>query len=717
MKQQKLLNGRLYLDMLRQLMLMGCILAAACILITLLPPLVYAVTWSTTDSIQISIKAVAPALWGFLYLGGAGLVYLAFSWLNQRNACDCYYALPNTARTTWLSTFAAVATWIVGIVTATVTLGYLGYAAAGIALPMAYFPKLVAYFAIGTLQVAAATSVAVSLTGTRFSNLVVTALILFLPRFLLTMVGLGVLERSHMIPASELSFLLNPRYNIAAVPLTLFSSIMNGEGVPELIGFGWGDLYSAVLTLLYAAAGLVLHEHRRAETAGSSAPCQLLQHIYRSALTIPFLSVLAFAAAVEYERLLYYMSHHFAITATLVLVAALCYFAYELMTSKRFKNLLTTLPLFLVLIFAVPAALYGGTVLCTDFMQQRTVQVSEIESIRIDVTDLHDVTTYERLLLREVDIRNEELNELVVTALNRTIACAEAHQGAIFPEEESSGAVFGGSQCKITISTGRRSFTRFVYFTPAELRSIETILAKDADCQAARRILPKTEEVISCQLVLDGEWHSLGGDDAYRWTDYLEELSAYSGAEYDAAMTDTPYQGVLQLRVVGRRNGVRFTTCYPVNAYTPKLFETAMSYGSIKLQSLRDTLQILESADETSNASASITFLHTGASGEVVRYDGNPLENDALLAAMQRAAESPDAQTARMDAPLMLVWWELLQESPDSIGEEWVTLSFISETVLVALEPAEAEALMQLLEASGKDGFLYPVPSATDTHS
>lgn len=712
MKQQKLLNGRLYLDMLRQLMLMGCILAAACILITLLPPLVYAVTWSTTDSIQVSIEAITPALWGFLYLGGAGLVYLAFSWLNQRNACDCYYSLPNTARTTWLSTFAAVATWIVGIVTATVTLGYLGYAAAGISLPMAYFPKLLAYFVIGTLQVAAATTVAVSLTGTRFSNLVVTVLILFLPRFLLTMVGFGVLERSHMIPASELSFLLNPRYNIAAVPLTLFSSIMNGESIPELIGFGWGDLYSAVLALLYAAAGLVLHEHRRAETAGSSAPCRLLQHIYRSALTIPFMSVLAFAAAAEYERLLYYMSHHFAITATLVLAAALCYFAYELMTSKRFKNLLTTLPLFLVLIFAVPAVLYGGTVCCADLMQQRTVQASEIESIRIDVTDLNDVTTYERLMLREVDIRNEALNELVVTALNRTIAYAEEHQGAIFPEQEVSGAELGGNQCKITISTGSRSFTRSVYFTPAELRTIETILAKDADCQAARRILPKTEEVTSCQLVLNGEWYSLNGDDTYQWTDYLEELSAYSGAEYDTAMTDAPFQGALQLRVVGRRNGVRFTAVYPINAYTPKLFETAMSYGLLKLQSLRDTLQSLQSADETTSASVTITFLNTGASGEVVQYDGNPLENDALLTAMQRAAESSDVQTTRTDAPLMLIWWELTQQSDDSFGEKWY--DYVSETVLVALEPDEAEALMQLLDASGKG---ESVPNAADTPS
>ena len=43
MKQHRFFNARLYADLLRQLMLTGCILAAACILITLLPPLIYTV--------------------------------------------------------------------------------------------------------------------------------------------------------------------------------------------------------------------------------------------------------------------------------------------------------------------------------------------------------------------------------------------------------------------------------------------------------------------------------------------------------------------------------------------------------------------------------------------------------------------------------------------------------------------------------------------------
>lgn len=702
MKQQKLLNRRLYVDMLRQLMLMGCILAAACILITLLPPLIYAVTWSTTANVQISIAEVTPALWGFLYLGGAGLVYLAFSWLNRRNACDCYYSLPNTARATWLSTFAAVATWIVGIVTATITLAYLGYAAAGISLPLAYFPKLFAYFTIGTLQVAAVTTVAVSLTGTRFSNLVVTALLLFLPRFLLTMVGFGVLERSEMIPASELSFLLNPHYNIAAVPLTLFYDLLYQGNLPDLIGFGWSDLYSAVLMLLYAAAGLVLYERRRAETAGSSAPNRVLQHVYRSALTIPFLAVLGFAAASSYERFLYYVPNNFAMAATLVLAAALCYFAYELMTSKRFKNLLTTLPLFLVLILAVPALLYGGTIWCTNAMQQKTVSAEAMESVSIRTTDLYQVTTYERLLLQEVKIQNEELFSLIETALNRTIAYAEAHQGAIYPSEDAqSGGVSGGSKCQVTISTGSSTLTRAIYLTPVEIRTIESVVEKDEACQAARRVLPKEEEVRYFSLVIGNQRYDLS-DYSYQWTDYLEELGQYSGTEYDAAMTEDPYQGRLQIRVSGRRNGESFQSVYPVNAYTPKLFQTAVLCGTEGLDNLREVCQILQSTEKyTGEGWIRVDFLNTGDASENTIYEGEPQKNAGLLTVLQRAAEQSTIQTIQPDTPMMLIEYQMEVYSVNQDGDQWTV--WREGTVLVALEPGEADTLIQTLQASEKE--------------
>ena len=67
-KQHKWFNLRLYVDMLRQLKLVGFILAGACVVITLLPPAVNLIDGYTPG--EIHIAEIAPALWGFLYIGG-----------------------------------------------------------------------------------------------------------------------------------------------------------------------------------------------------------------------------------------------------------------------------------------------------------------------------------------------------------------------------------------------------------------------------------------------------------------------------------------------------------------------------------------------------------------------------------------------------------------------------------------------------------------------
>ena len=66
MKQHKLFNARLYGDMLRQIKVTGSILAAACILISLLPPIIYGFGEQDVSSIAVDINFVVPALWGFM---------------------------------------------------------------------------------------------------------------------------------------------------------------------------------------------------------------------------------------------------------------------------------------------------------------------------------------------------------------------------------------------------------------------------------------------------------------------------------------------------------------------------------------------------------------------------------------------------------------------------------------------------------------------------
>ena len=701
MKQHKLFNVRLYADMLRQLKVTGCILAAACILISLLPPIIYGFSDLNNASIVVDIYAVVPALWGFMFVGGAGLVYTAFPYLTQRNASDFYYSLPNTARATYLSILAAVATWIVGTVTATVALTYAGYAVAGISLNAAFFPYLLGYFTIGTLLVAGGATVAVCISGTKFSNLVLTLLILFLPRFIMTFAGAVISEQTRIIPITEMPFFLNPAYNIAAAPVSVIFSVFTGNGAWDVL-FTTGYLYSIILALIYFAAGLALYCRRRSEVAGLNAPSRTLQHIYRCAITLPFFAILTFTAFASDSNVFEFYRDNFALTVTMFLLAALVYFAYELMTTKKFKNLLTTAPLFVGLAVVVPVLLWIGTSAISDGMLNHTAAPEEIKSVQINLSG-RGTPTYSQLLAKDLKYRDGALASLVANALDRTVE-----------EVKSDRFRYEQPAYSITISTGITSFTRTISFTEEEEAALRSIISADSDYTAAMRSMPEENEVT--RVVGCGRFHF----DRGIWTQYVEELSAYSGGEYDAAISEDPYQGEIGLTVQGEHGTTAFRSFYPLNRYTPKTLAAVLDRingdSMPGLREMRDSLAVwAETAGDEKGVGEDyvqidVLFLNTGGSADgwrlyadsyMVAYPEEDLEDDGLtlselMTLLDRAVEA-DGGAITPETPLMSVNFSYQQYDGDFKGYDG--------RVFVPLLPGEAEEMIaDLQESGGEDG-------------
>lgn len=708
MKQHKLFNARLYGDMLRQIKVTGSILAAACILISLLPPIIYGFGEQDVSSIAVDINFVVPALWGFMFLGGAGLVYTAFSYLTQRNASDFYYSLPNTARATYLSVLAAVATWIVGTVTATVALTYAGYAVAGLSLNLAFAPYLLGYFTIGTLLVAGGATVAVCISGTKFSNLVLTILILFLPRFIMTFAGVTINDLTRIIPVGEMPFFLNPAYNIAAVPMSVFFGLFSGSNTLD-IQFTPGYLYSFVLAAAYFAAGLALYCRRRSEVAGMNAPSRTMQHIYRCAITLPFFVILAFVALANDRNVFAFYRDNFPLTATMFLLAALVYFAYELITTKKFKNLLTTVPLFVGLAVVVPVLLWIGTSVVSDAMLDHTVEPQEIKSVCIDLSGGRSTPEYSQLLARDLEYRDGALASLVANALDRTVDDVKRHN---FRYDLPSYPV--------KISTGLTSFTRTICFTSEEEAALQSIVSGDSGYIAARRSLPERDEV---QLILGCGYVRM---ESGVWAQYVEELSAYSGGEYDAAISEDPYRGEIGLRVRGARGTAEFNSFYPLNRYTPETLAAVLGrINSDNLPALREMRDSLAARSEQAGEDKIVgedsiqnedyiqidfRFLNTGSDADAVMLyadnytvinqeavsDGG-LTLSELTALLDRAAETGDAAITP-EMPLMAVSFHYQRyDAADDVYTDY------NGQVFAPLLPGEAEqiAARYLPEAGG----------------
>lgn len=549
-KQHKWFNLRLYVDMLRQLKLVGCILAGACVVITLLPPAVNLIDGRTPGDIHIA--EIAPVLWGFIYLGGAGLIYAAFSYLTQRNACDFYHSLPSKARAIYLSNIAAAATWILGTVVGTVFVGWISYGLCGAWANFSYVLYLIAYFTSGTLLVAACAAIAVCISGTKFSNLTITVLILFLPRFLLTLVGQSICEIARNVPQSALPFLLTPNCNITAMPFSIFTSGFGTEPL-EVITSISAYLYTLGLALVWFALGLWLYCRRRSETAGQSAPSRLMQHVYRCALTVPLLAVIGFWAIMDYQSLPELLESDPAIVLVLVALSAILYFAYELITTKRFKNLLSTLPLFLGLAVVVPLAAYLPGTGIANAMLFRSATAEELSSVRIALNDSFGRPTYSQIVTDEIDYKSETMLALL----------AKAHERTVNDIQEGYSAFSGMVAYEVTFDTGFSSFTRKVALTNQENRQLRALITENAEYIAAQRELPKPNEVHS--ILFNGASVS----DAL-WELYRSELNAYSGETYDKAITEAPYIDLMMLTVNGDRGVTTYRSSYPLNSYTPK---------------------------------------------------------------------------------------------------------------------------------------------------
>ena len=195
---KKNFDAGLYREGLRQLRVLGITMLAIFVLASVLVPLSDAVSlsaypeWSPSYTVHYSSYLSQNPLILLSFPVAAPLLTLAlFGFLNKRNACDLYHAIPQTRNALFFSFFAAIVTWLV------ILIAVPALVSEAVCL---LFPKYLEIYPLSALQictqaliasigVAAAVLLAMSMTGTIFTNLVVALLIIFLPRVLIYVVS------------------------------------------------------------------------------------------------------------------------------------------------------------------------------------------------------------------------------------------------------------------------------------------------------------------------------------------------------------------------------------------------------------------------------------------------------------------------------------------------------------------------------------------------
>lgn len=344
------------------------------------------------------------------------MVLIAFSVFNKRASSDFYHSLPYTRPCVFVSMTAAVYTWVISISVLCSLVGYVGMASLPKLFTVVYdgaFDLILTYVAQAIMTVGAC-ALGMALTGNLLSNVCVTGLILFLPRFIITVMTSWISSTAGFlaIDASGTSFLsMNINVLVSSFVGSLFYGTVDfSNNLPA-------DIYSICLGLVYTALALFTFVKRKSETATQPAPDRITQHIIRILLSM-VIGIFAVMLLLEAEIA-------GAIIVSLVTVAL--YFSYELITTKKWKNCVRALPGLGVL---AALCIICGVVMVSvpKVASGYTPDADDVDSVRI----VSNGANFYRdqwfgLEAQNLDLEGEEIVKLACTTLKENIELYKKH--------------------------------------------------------------------------------------------------------------------------------------------------------------------------------------------------------------------------------------------------------------------------------------------------
>lgn len=479
----KIFSGGVYAESMRKLRVFGFISLAVMLLCELVPPmsayidrlqygkqLVDFAGFEASGVDVVGFESMCmSAIFTVLFITPVMMLIL-FSGFNKRAFSDFYHSLPYTRTCIYISFIAAVLTWVVGISVVSSAVGIFTRLAMpwAFALSFAGFAKYCIIYFVIAIYLCGGIALACSVTGTLLSNITVSGLIMFFPRYMAYLVCSQLCETSFLVNSARYIPLLSPRYNllIGSIVDGFFSAIRTRE---ENYSIG-PIIYTLIVAVVYLVLAAVLFKKRSSEIAGQSAPGKKTQTVIRSALTlVP--STLGTCAMLGGE---------WSLALVMYVLSVIVYFAYELLTTMRWHSLLRALPL-----LAIVVVLNGVMALSIIAMRGAAMsyrpEADEVESVRLVDNSGH--YSYTANLTSRLEITDKEVISVVTDTL-----------GDNLDSLENKGFVYNADRESVTTVVAIRSgvFTRHrsLTFDSDDYRKIIGLLKNNEDYKKDIMTLP-----------------------------------------------------------------------------------------------------------------------------------------------------------------------------------------------------------------------------------
>lgn len=357
MKEGKLFSLRLFCEGFRQLKIPSVLMTIFYSLIVVIEPMerisdYYLTSAWDREPREVDFHNIFYVLNYTAFLIVPVLIFWLFRFMMKRSTSDFYHSLPVSRVCLTVSFFAAALTWMTVILLAQTAVGILIHALYPAVFVVDYssiLAGMLGKLTVGLLS-GGYTLLALALTGTMMSGMATAVLLAYLPMFASMMLCEGMEDtyRSYNLGAWK-----HPDGRVA-----LRSFINNFEDALELNLMNAFDdpkhsVWQILVTLLIGVAvfllAVLMMRFRKSETAGKPAICQGVHVAIRISGT---LFVLWFLGDFLFGSM----------SLVAIILALVAYLSYELLTTRRWYNLLKSLvwlPLVAILYFVPYLCGYG----------------------------------------------------------------------------------------------------------------------------------------------------------------------------------------------------------------------------------------------------------------------------------------------------------------------------------------------------------------------
>lgn len=370
----------------------------------------------------ITFQELNPLQSTLTFLMAPLLVLMAFSFLNKRASSDFYHSVTQKRSTVFMSYSLSCITWIIFSAIISTLAGIIAAQCCGNYYVINWNTFIfLAERLISAFYVIAATALAMTLTGTLLNNVVVTGMIIFVPRILMSVIASALVSVVRVLPGIEQLGILDPRFNLVCGDILYILYEMTESTVYNAVPM----IYTATLGIVYFILAYIVFCVRPSESAGLSAPSRFLQALYRIAFTMVICSI---ACILIFGMVNSSFNTDDVILIVIIYVFALiAWFVYELITTRRPSNLLKTIPS-LSIVAVLNVALILTMVGIKSGIERFRPDANEIEYIKISEQD-YNFYNYERISLyeyligdiNEIKITDEKVKEIVSENLKNTL--------------------------------------------------------------------------------------------------------------------------------------------------------------------------------------------------------------------------------------------------------------------------------------------------------